>query len=74
MKPAVKSTNYYKYETEESIMKEFLAGLILTLVVGGIGVAIEMNQKEVKYIDINRNSIISCRCSLWNGNYFTHKE
>lgn len=35
-------------------MKEFLAGLILTLVVGGIGVAIEMNQ-EVKYIDTNRN-------------------
>ena len=55
MKPAVKSANYYKYETEENVMKEFLAGLILTLVVGGIGVAIEMNQKEVKYIDANSN-------------------
>lgn len=55
MKLTVKSVNYYKYETEENIMKEFLAGLILTLVVGGIGVAIEMQQKEVKYIDINRN-------------------
>lgn len=55
MKLTVKSVNYYKYETEENIMKEFLAGLILTLVVGGIGVAIEMQQKEVKYIDTNRN-------------------
>ena len=31
-------------------MKEFLAGLILTLVVGGIGIAIEAKEKEVKYI------------------------
>lgn len=31
-------------------MKEFLAGLILTLVVGGIAVAIETKQKEVRYI------------------------
>ncbi len=36
-------------------MKEFLAGLILTLVIGGIGVAIEMNEKEVKYINANCN-------------------
>lgn len=37
-------------------MKEFLAGLILTLVVGGVGVALEMQQgKEVKYIDANSN-------------------
>lgn len=37
-------------------MKEFLAGLILTLVVGGVGVAIEMQQKkEMKYIDANSN-------------------
>ena len=31
-------------------MKEFLAGLILTLVVGGVAVAIEMKEKEVKRI------------------------
>lgn len=31
-------------------MKEFLAGLILTLVVGGIGAAIENQKKDVKYI------------------------
>ncbi len=31
-------------------MKEFLVGLILTLVVGGIAVAIEMKESEVKYI------------------------
>lgn len=37
-------------------MKEFLAGLILTLVVGGIGIAIEMQQKdEVKYIHADCN-------------------
>ena len=35
-------------------MKEFLAGLILTLVVGSIGIAIEAKEKEVKYI-ANRN-------------------
>ncbi len=35
-------------------MKEFLAGLILTLVVGSIAVAIEAKEKEVKYI-ANRN-------------------
>lgn len=28
-------------------MKEFLAGLILTLVVGGAGLALEMKEKEV---------------------------
>ena len=31
-------------------MKEFLAGLILTLVVGGVAVAIEMKENEVKRI------------------------
>lgn len=37
-------------------MKEFLAGLILTLVVGGVGIAIEMqNREEVKYINANSN-------------------
>ena len=36
-------------------MKEFLAGLILTLVVGGIGVAIELQQREVKCINADRN-------------------
>lgn len=37
-------------------MKEFLAGLILTLVVGGVGVALEMQkEKEMKYIDANSN-------------------
>lgn len=41
---------------EEINMKEFLAGLILTLVVGGVGVALQMQQeKEVKYIDANSN-------------------
>jgi hypothetical protein len=35
---------------EVTTMKEFLAGLILTLVVGGIGIAIEMNENEVKHI------------------------
>ncbi len=34
-------------------MKEFLAGLILTLVVGGVAVAIEMKENEVKYIASN---------------------
>ena len=28
MKPTVKSANYYKYETEENIMKEFLENYI----------------------------------------------
>ena len=36
-------------------MEEFVAGLILTLVVGGIAIAIEIsteeNGEEVKYID-----------------------
>jgi len=34
-------------------MEEFVAGLILTLVVGGIAIAIEisMEESEVKYID-----------------------
>lgn len=37
-------------------MKEFLAGLILTLVVGGVGVTLEMQkEKEMKYIDANSN-------------------
>ena len=37
-------------------MKEFLAGLILTLVVGGVGVALEMQQeKAVKNIDASSN-------------------
>lgn len=31
-------------------MNEFLAGLILTLVVGGIAVAIEIKESEVKRI------------------------
>lgn len=32
-------------------MKEFIAGLVLTLVIGGIGIAIEMQEREeVKYI------------------------
>ena len=31
-------------------MKEFLAGLILTLVVGGIAVAIDVKENEVKRI------------------------
>jgi hypothetical protein len=45
-----------KNEMEEINMKEFLAGLILTLVVGGVGVALQMQQeKEVKYIDANSN-------------------
>ena len=31
-------------------MKEFIAGLVLTLVIGGIGIAIEMQEREeVKY-------------------------
>jgi hypothetical protein len=36
-------------------MEEFVSGLILTLVVGGIAIAVEIsmdeNGKEVKYID-----------------------
>jgi len=34
-------------------MEEFVAGLILTLVVGGIAIAVEigMEESEVKYID-----------------------
>ena len=36
-------------------MKEFLAGLILTLIVGGISIAIEQKEKEVKYINANSN-------------------
>ena len=34
-------------------MKEFIAGLVLTLVIGGIGIAIEM--QEVKYINADCN-------------------
>ena len=29
-------------------MKEFIAGLVLTLVIGGIGIAIEMQEREEK--------------------------
>ena len=37
-------------------MKEFLAGLIVTLVAGGIAIALEYKEKEAKYIDVsNRN-------------------
>jgi len=36
-------------------MEEFVAGLILTLVIGGIAIAVEIgmeeNSEEVKYID-----------------------
>ena len=33
-------------------MKKFIAGLVLTLVIGGIGIAIEMQERaEVKYIN-----------------------
>ena len=39
-----------KYKKEDATMKEFLAGLILTLLVGGVGLAIEMKENEVKYI------------------------
>lgn len=31
-------------------MKEFFAGLVLTLIVGGIGIALETRNREVKYI------------------------
>ena len=39
-------------------MKEFIAGLVLTLVIGGIGIAIaiEMQEREeVKYINADCN-------------------
>lgn len=36
-------------------MKEFLAGLILTLFVGGAGLALEMKEKEVKFINADSN-------------------
>ena len=36
-------------------MKEFIAGLVLTLVVGGIGIAMELQEKEVKYINADCN-------------------
>ena len=33
-------------------MKEFIAGLVLTRVIGGIGIAIEMREREeVRYIN-----------------------
>ncbi len=35
-------------------MKEFLAGLILTLVVGGVGIAIEMKEEGRKRIHAYR--------------------
>ena len=37
-------------------MKEFIAGLVLTLVIGGIGIAIEMQEREeVKHFNCNRH-------------------
>lgn len=37
-------------------MKEFIARLVLTLVIGGIGIAIEMQEREeVKYINADCN-------------------
>ena len=37
-------------------MKEFIAGLVLTLVISVIGIAIEMQeQEEVKYINADCN-------------------
>ena len=42
-------------------MKEFIAGLVLTLVIGGIGIAIEMQEREeVKYINADCNNLIVC--------------
>jgi len=36
-------------------MKEFIAGLVLTLVIGGIGIAIEMQEREeVKWTIVNK--------------------
>lgn len=34
-------------------MKEFIAGLALVLLVGGIAIALETKEKGVKYIDAN---------------------
>ena len=31
-------------------MKEFIAGLVLTLVIGGIGIAIEMQEREEVFL------------------------
>ena len=36
-------------------MKKFIAGLVLTLVIGGIGIAIEIQEREVKYINADCN-------------------
>ena len=45
-----------KLKLEEFEMKEFIAGLVLTLVIGGIGIAIEMQEREeVKYINADCN-------------------
>lgn len=45
-----------KQKLEEFDMKEFIAGLVLTLVIGGIGIAIEMQEREeVKYINADCN-------------------
>ena len=45
-----------KRKLEEFDMKEFIAGLVLTLVIGGIGIAIEMQEREeVKYINADCN-------------------
>ena len=46
-------------------MKEFIAGLVLTLVIGGIGIAIEMQEREeVKYINADCNGNVSGGCCL----------
>ena len=46
-------------------MKEFIAGLVLTLVIGGIGIAIEMQEREeVKYINADCNWNVSGRGCL----------
>ena len=45
-----------KRKLEEFDMKEFIAGLVLALVIGGIGIAIEMQERaEVKYINADCN-------------------
>ena len=49
-------THKSKRKLEEFDMKEFIAGLVLTLVIGGIGIAIEMQEREeVKYINADCN-------------------
>ena len=50
------SVKHKTKKLEEFDMKEFIAGLVLTLVIGGIGIAIEMQEREeVKYINADCN-------------------